>query len=147
MSETVVQGEIVREKRKYNYINKPGRPPKVTPEQRVEVYEAFKKFIAYTPDPMLAAFCAWDPVAIKYDIIPANLNDWPEFSLLRNRALIKQEAYLATGAATGKLNPTMCIFRLKQPVHGYKDRVDTDITSGGNALPAPIIGLPASTKE
>lgn len=121
-----------------------GRPPKLTKDQRKEVYDAMVDYIARTPDPIIVGFCAWDSVAVKYWITKDNINDWEEFSELRKRAVQKSEAYLASGAVTGKLNPTMSIFRLKQPVHGYKDRFDTDVTSGGEKIE---VGLNAAQAE
>lgn len=115
-----------------------GRPPKLTPEQRKEVYEALEAYIQRTPDSTIVGFCAWDPVPNKYDVTDDNINDWPEFSRLRKKAVLKQEAFLLSGAITNKLNPTFAIFRLKQPVHGYKDRVDSDITSNGETLGATV---------
>lgn len=116
-----------------------GRPPKLTKEERVEVYEAFRRYIERTPDPMIVGFCAWDPTAQKYMITKDNLYDWKEFSELRKIAIEKQEAYLVTGATTNRLNPTMAIFRLKQPQHGYKDKVEADLTSGGDKLQPVLV--------
>lgn len=117
---------------------KVGRPPKLTEEQRKEVYEALEQYIKRTPDPTIVGFVSWDEVPLKYDVTDDNINDWEEFSRLRKRAVKKQEAYLLQAAGTGRFNPTFAIFRLKQPVHGYKDRVEQDITSGGNAI-APVL--------
>lgn len=115
-----------------------GRPPKLTEEQRAEVLEAFKQYLQRTPDSTIVGFCAFDPVAASYFITKDNVYDWPEFSELRKYAVLKQEAYLLAGATTNKLNATMAIFRLKQPQHGYKDRIDTDVTTGGESLNATI---------
>ena len=117
-----------------------GRPPKLNPEERAIVYKAMQDYIARTPDPIIVGFCAWDSIAIKYDVTDDNIYDWQEFSGLRKRATMKQEAYLASGALIGKLNATMAIFRLKQPVHGYTDRVQQDLTTNGKDLPTPILG-------
>lgn len=99
-----------------------GRPPKLKSEQRAEVFQALSDYIQRTPDPTVVGFCAWDPVAIKYDVTDDNIYDWPEFSGLRKRAIIKQEAFLVEAATRNKINPTVAIFRLKQPQHGYTDR-------------------------
>lgn len=114
--------------------NKGGRPPKLTPEQREEVLEAFQDYIQTTDDPTIAGFCAWHEVAIQYWITKDNLYDWGEFSELRKRAIEKQEAYLVKNGGEGKYNPTIAIFRLKQPQHGYKDRTETDITTAGEKI-------------
>lgn len=117
-----------------------GRPPKLTDEQRAEVLQAFSDYIKRTPDPIIVGFCVWDPVAEKYNVTDDDIYNWSSFNGLRKRAVMKQEAYLATGAATNKLNATMAIFRLKQPTHGYTDRqlVDQVVTTvtpilGGNS--------------
>lgn len=101
-----------------------GRPTKLTPEQRKEVFEAFKLYIERTPDATIVGFCAFDPVGQKYLITKDNIYDWEEFSELRKYAIQKQEAYLVQAGGTGRYNPTMAIFRLKQPQHGYTDRQD-----------------------
>lgn len=111
-----------------------GRPTKLTQEQRREVLEAFRLYIERTPDCTIVGFCAWDPVGIKYLISKDNIYDWEEFSELRSYAVLKQEAYLLQASGTGRYNPTVGIFRLKQPQHGYKDRMDTDLTSGGDKI-------------
>jgi hypothetical protein len=111
-----------------------GRPPKLNEEERKEVLEAFTNYIDIEPDPTIVGFCAWDSVAIQYSITKDNLYDWDEFSELRKRAIEKQEAYLIKNAGKNQYNPTIAIFRLKQPQHGYKDRIDTDITSGGEKI-------------
>lgn len=118
--------------------NAVGRPRKLTPEQQDEVYKALEDYIARTPDPTIVGFCAWDEVPLKYDIDDDNIYDWKEFSGLRKRAIMKQEAYLIQAGGTGKFNPTMAIFRLKQPVHGYTDRMDSDITSKGQQIGAAL---------
>lgn len=116
-----------------------GRPPKLTPEERKEVYDAFVKYIERTPDPTIVGFCAFDPVGAHYLITKDDIHKWEEFSELRKYAIEKQEAYLLNGATTNKLNPTMAIFRLKQPQHGYKDKTETDLTSGGDKLPPVLV--------
>lgn len=105
---------------------KVGRPPKLTEEQRLEVYKAFEDYIARTPDPTVVGFIAYDPVAAQYFLTRDNLNDWKEFSTLQKYCIEKQEAYLLQAGGTGRYNPTMAIFRLKQPQHGYTDRQDVN---------------------
>lgn len=132
MAKTLV-GEIV---------TKPiGRPPKLNKLEREEVLQAFKAYLERTPDATIVGFCAFDPVGFKYLITKDDIYKWEEFSELRKAAIQKQEAYLLLGATTGKLNATMAIFRLKQPQHGYKDRVDTDITSDGNAIQPLLVSF------
>jgi hypothetical protein len=121
-----------------------GRPPKLTPDQRKEVYDALVMYIARTPDPTIVGFVSWDPVPISYDVSDDNINDWEEFSRLRKRAVKKQEAFLLQAGGTGKFHPTMAIFRLKQPVHGYKDRFEQDVTSAGEKIE---VGMNATQLE
>lgn len=109
--------------------NPVGRPPKLTPEQRQELLRRFEKYIQDTDDPTIAYFVSYDEMAIKYWVTKSQItNDWTEFSNLVKRAIAKQESYLIKQEKT----PTMAIFRLKQPQHGYKDRIEqsVDITGG-----------------
>lgn len=118
-----------------------GRPPKLTEDQRQEVYEAFEQYIKDTDDPTIVGFCAYNETATQYWITKDNLYDWQEFSELRKRAIEKQEAFLLTNREEV---PVIRIFRLKQPQHGYRDRIDSDITSGGDKLE---VGLSATQAE
>lgn len=115
-----------------------GRPPKLTPEQRKEVLAAFRLYIERTPDPTVVGFCANDPVGFKYLLTRDNINDWPEFSTLQKFCIQKQESFLLMAGGAGRYNPTLAIFRLKQPQHGYRDRTEQDITTDGQALPVMV---------
>lgn len=108
-----------------------GRPPKLTPEQKQEVCQALSDYITNTPDPTIVGFVATDPTALKYDVTDDNINDWEEFTRLRKRAVKKQEWYLLEAGGRGRYNPTMAIFRLKQPVHGYTDKQLIDQNNTG----------------
>lgn len=121
-----------------------GRPPKLTKDEKAEVLEAFRLYIERTPDPTIVGFISWDSVPLNYWVTDDDIDNWPEFYALRKRAIRKQEAYLLEAAGRQKYNPTMAIFRLKQPTHGYKDRIDTDITTGGDKLG---VGLNADQAE
>lgn len=123
-----------------------GRPPKLTLEERAEVLSAFESYIKINPDPTIVGFTASDPVALKYFVNKDNIHDWDDFSELRRRAIEKQEHYLLYGATRGQLNASVSIFRLKQPQHGYKDRVDSDITSNGETI-APLIVSPIKKRD
>lgn len=109
--------------------NKVGRPPKLTDSQRAEVFKAFEDFIVEKDDPRLTNFISYNEIALQYNVTRDNINDWAEFSTLKKKAIQKQEDYLLENGGTGKYNPTIAIFRLKQPQHGYRDRFETDITS------------------
>jgi hypothetical protein len=115
-----------------------GRPPKVTPEQKQEVLKAFELYLDREPDPTAVGFCAYDPIGKKYRITKDDINGWEEFSELRKAAISKQEAYLLYGVTQNKLNPSVSIFRLKQPQHGYTDRQNLDHTTNGNDI-GPIL--------
>lgn len=114
--------------------NAVGRPRKLTEEQQMEVYKALEDYIERTLDPTIVGFISWDPIPKQYDVDDDNINSWPEFLRLRRRAVKKQEAYLLEAGGTGKFNPTMAIFRLKQPVHGYTDKSQQDITTAGEKI-------------
>ena len=45
----------------------------------------------------------------------------------KKRLLRKQELFLIKEGAANRINPTMAIFRLKQPVFGYTDKQDIKI--------------------
>lgn len=117
---------------------KVGRPLKLTEGEREAVYNAFSRFILDNADPRITKFISVDEVALQYNITKDNMYDWEEFSELRKRAINKQEDYLLENGGIGKYNPTIAIFRLKQPQHGYKDRVEQDITSDGKGI-APVL--------
>jgi hypothetical protein len=111
-----------------------GRPPKLTPQQRKEVLTAFRAYIERTPDPTVVGFCANEPICFKYLITRDDINNWKEFYTLQKYCIAKQESFLLMAGGAGRYNPTLAIFRLKQPQHGYKDRTEQDITSGGDKL-------------
>jgi hypothetical protein len=117
-----------------------GRPRKLTAEQQAEVLEAFRLYIERTPDPTIVGFVSWDDVPLQYWVTDDDINNWNEFYALRKRAIRKQEAFLLEGATRNKINPTMAIFRLKQPTHGYTDKTQQDLTTNGKDLPVPILG-------
>jgi hypothetical protein len=112
-----------------------GRPPKLTTEERREVYEELEKYIKETDDPTVPEFISTNWVALGYDIIYQNLYDWKEFSGLIKRLVRKQEAYLIREGTQNKINTTMAIFRLKQPQHGYRDRQELTGADGKDLVP------------
>jgi hypothetical protein len=135
-----VEGEVVAK-------HAGGRPPKLTPEERAEVLQAFRLYIERTPDPTLVGFVAFDPVPIKYMVTRDNIKDWDEFSPLQKIAIEKQEAFLLQAGGTGRYNTTLAIFRLKQPQHGYTDKVDADITSGGDKIQPVLVKFISSGED
>lgn len=118
------------------------KEPKLKPWQRQEIKAAFVKYIEDTDDPNIAAFVSFDPVAIKHKVTKSDMYDNKHFDALTKRAITKQEAYLLKQGMSNQ-NVTMAIFRLKQPYHGYRDRFEQDITTGGekitfaNTVPRP----------
>ncbi len=114
-----------------------GRPLKLTKGQRGEVFKALEQFIQDKIDPRLTNFVSYDKVALQYNITYDNIYDWEEFSVLRKEAIKKQEDYLLEYGGTGKYNPTMAIFRLKQPQHGYTDKQERDVSI--KEMPQPLL--------
>lgn len=106
-----------------------GRPPKLKPEQKQEVFDAFAEYIVSTDDPTVPDFVTSETICYRYNVLDHDIYNWQEFNQLVKRAVKKQEAYLLKQGGAGKYNPTLAIFRLKQPQHGYRDRFETDITS------------------
>lgn len=110
--------------------------------QMAELKADFAKYIEDTPDPTIATYCTVSPVAKKYWVTKENMYSWKALDPLTKRATTKQEAWLLEQGNNGK-NVIMAIFRLKQPVHGYRDKFEQDITSHGekitftNAVPRP----------
>jgi hypothetical protein len=109
-----------------------------TPEQIQEIVDDFTAYIKDNDDPTIVKFTANYE---KYSINKDYINNHEEFCELRKKAIQKQEAFLLEGATNNKTNPTFSIFRLKQPQHGYKDRIDTDLTSGGEKIKPIFNGL------
>lgn len=121
-----------------------GRPQTLTPEQIARVAEDFAKYIRKNEDPIIVGFTSsYEPIDLgggkTFRINKDFISDHEEFSELRKAAIQKQEAYLQRGATKGELNATMCIFRLKQPQHGFKDKSEVDHTTGGDKLPSIYI--------
>lgn len=118
-----------------------GRPQMYTPEQIEEIRGDLESYIETKTDPTIVGFTS---SYVRYSVNKDYISDHEEFSELRKRAIEKQEAYLLENATTNKANATVAIFRLKQPQHGFKDRVDSDITSGGEKIE---VGLNAVQAE
>jgi hypothetical protein len=75
-------------------------------------------------------------LAVYLDTSRETLCDYKEredFSDSIKEALQKCEQAIEYGAMTGKLNPTFCIFNLKNN-YRWKDRTETDITTNGKDL-------------
>ncbi len=108
-----------------------GRPQRLTKKQIQEIVKDFEEYIETEEDPIIVGFTSNYPVLRdqkkkKFYLNKDYMNDHPEFSDLRKVAIEKQESYLACGATKGDLSSAMSIFRLKQPYHGYRDRIESD---------------------
>lgn len=111
-----------------------GRPPKLTDEEKQELLAEYAEYIKTTDDPTIAEFVSTNDYCWEHNVLDHDMYHWKEFSQLTKRAQLKQEAYLLKQAGAGKYNSPLAIFRLKQPIHGYKDKVETDITSKGEKI-------------
>ena len=94
------------------------RPRSRTQTQDEELFDKFKKYIDNTTLPIIAEFAYMNEIDRNY------LYDNAIFSTLLKRCIAKKEANLEKGALTGKLNPSMAIFSLKQL--GWKDRKEEE---------------------
>lgn len=101
--------------------NPVGKPPKFNTEQMREIYDDLDVYIRTNEDPAIVRFVA---NYYKYDVVDQYIYERPEYAGLVKRAIKKQEAYLISC----EKNPTMAIFRLKQPQHGYRDKTEVATT-------------------
>jgi hypothetical protein len=90
------------------------RPRSRTQTQDEQLFDRFKKYIDNTTLPIIAEFAYMNDIERQY------LYDNQMFSTLLKKCIAKKEANLEKGALTGKLNPSMAIFSLKQL--GWKDK-------------------------
>lgn len=105
-----------------------GRPLKYSAEEIATIAYDLAEYIRDTSDPTIVGFTS---SYIRYPVNKTYMSEREEFANLVKSAVEKQEAFLLTNSGEA---PVIRIFRLKQPQHGYKDRSDTDITSGGEKL-------------
>ena len=109
------------------------RPRSRTQKQDEQLFKKFEKYINDTTIPIIAEFAYMNDIERQY------LYDNKMFSTLLKKCRAKKEANLEKGALTGKLNPSMAIFSLKQL--GWKDRQETE----GNTTPIINITLKGTT--
>ena len=109
------------------------RPRSRTQTQDEQLFKKFEKYINDTTLPIIAEFAYTNEIDRNY------LYDNAIFSTLLKRSIAKKEANLEKGALTGKLNPSMAIFSLKQI--GWKDRQEAE----GNTTPTINITLKGTT--
>lgn len=120
-----------------------GRPQKYTPEQIQEIVDDLRDYIDNKEDPTIVGFTS---SYTKYSVNKDYIGQKEEFSELRKRAIEKQEAYLLEGVTKNKLNASMGIFRLKQPQHGYKDKVEQEVTSPDGSM-TPVVRVIDERKD
>lgn len=102
------------------------RPNKYDP---IVLAEQLDVYIDSTDDPQLAEFCLPRNMPCR-DTINELSKNCKELSDSLKRMYSKQEVYLSR-CGNGELHSTMCIFRLKQPVHGYTDKQQIDQNISG----------------
>ena len=112
--------------------------PKIFNKQ--EVLDRLNSYIDSIPDPMLQEFCI-DRDNPTRETINTWINDDKDkysnlFSDAVKRLLAKQEIFLTRAK---DINPVMAIFRLKQPVFGYRDKQDVAIDATVTQTIKPII--------
>src|SRR5258708_5629518 len=97
-----------------------GRPPKYTALEKQEIAQDLQKYIDTTEDPTIAKFIStYKDHPVNQEYVSANFSELVKF------AIKKQEAFLI-----GQFDkPTMAIFRLKQPQHGYTDKQELHTTN------------------
>lgn len=80
-----------------------------------EIAKDLSNYIDNTVDPNMAGFISqYKTYSVNKEYLSHNFSD------IINRSITKQEAFLLKQFD----KPTMAIFRLKQPIHGYTDRQD-----------------------
>lgn len=91
-----------------------------------ELLEAIEKYTEATDQPLIKEFC------LQFDISEDALQDYRDkyrsISGAIKKLLAKQEVFLVKAGSSNQINPTMAIFRLKQPVFGYTDKQQVDFT-------------------
>lgn len=106
-----------------------GREKKYDPEL---LAQQMSDYIDTTDDPQIAEFCLPKDMPCRDTINELSKNN-QNLSDMVKRLIQKQEVYL-TRCGNGNLHSSMAIFRLKQTVHGYRDKTEQDVNlSGGLA--------------
>jgi len=110
-----------------------GRPRTYNKKEIKELLKKFEIYIENTDIPILVEF------AYKNGITRASLYDYPEFSTLKERCLLKKEAQLETLALFNVVNPTMAVFSLKQM--GWSDKSKEEKKDDAEKLKAFVNGV------
>lgn len=90
--------------------------------------------------PTLSGLALW--LEINRDTIYDWSDKYPEFSDIADKCMMHQEISLIQNGLTGTFNST--IVKLLLSKHGYRDSIDTDVTSKGqsiNTLDPKVIAL------
>lgn len=135
--QTAVEGDIVPK-------HAGGRPPKYNDDELAQIAKDFADYIERTADPTVVGFTSYYR---QYPVNKVFMTQRPEFSNLIKLAIEKQEAFLLSAAGIGRYNPTLAIFRLKQPQHGYTDKIDADLTSGGDKIQPVLVKFITSGED
>jgi DNA-binding transcriptional regulator YiaG len=118
--------------------NKGGRPTKYHETYIQEVDQFIKERIEQKTIPTIEGF------AFRIGVDVETVDRWRDkhkrFSGAIKRLKIIQSDILQLGIYNNTGNVAGGIFLLKNN-HGFKDKHETDLTSGGKALPTPIISL------
>lgn len=117
-------------------VNKGGRPTKYS-EDRIDIVF---DFIHKQQDRGVPPFI--EGLAFILDVTTDTVWRWANKHKRFSNAIKKlkevQCSMLQEHGLEGKYSAPMAIFLLKNN-HGFKDRTETDFTSGGKTLPAPIL--------
>ena len=100
--------------------NDGGRPRKYDDKQVNEIIKKLEAYIAKNDIPIVAEF------AYLNDITREDLYGYIEFSTLLKKLIAKKESALEKDTLSGKLNPSMAIFSLKQL--GWRDKHEYEHT-------------------
>ena len=88
--------------------------------------EQLHEYIDGADDPQLSEFCLGQDKPCREYLWQIAKNS-EELSYVIKKLHSKQELYLSR-CGNGTLNPSMAIFRLKQPIHGYVDKTEQEVT-------------------
>lgn len=107
-----------------------GRPSKLTDQVREQIAEYYNKCMVTSTVPTAAQ------LAVILDVSKSTLYKWAEDDTELSDTLSKvqtlQEATLINGSLKNALNPT--ISKLMLANHGYREKSEQDITSGGQTI-------------
>ena len=113
-----------------------GRPPKPTEKYNIErLIAIIDKYTTESKYPILKECCYENDLAYDHLLRISQGNDILRRSL--KRLYDKREFIIEKGAQAGKLDKTFSIFALKQPIHGWTDKQQVEMTG---AVPVVISG-------